>query len=123
MGVVKNPYKFDDNKKEELLQALRDGSRRTAACESVGISRQTFYDALKDNPDFHEKVNQAERDANELVEDALFQAAQAGNVTACQVWLYNRSPDRWADKRQAEHKITGNIKHEFVAEWGGDSED
>ncbi len=51
------------------------------------------------DPAFAAAVEQAEMEANELVEDALFQAAQSGNVVACQVWLYNRMPARWQDKR------------------------
>jgi hypothetical protein len=42
---------------------------------------------------------QAELAAHGKVEDALFKAARCGNVTACQVWLHNRGPDRWQDRR------------------------
>ncbi|MBA7649709.1 hypothetical protein ES703_57507 [subsurface metagenome] len=38
-------------------------------------------------------------DAIGKVENALFEAATSGNVTAIQVYLYNRNPERWADKR------------------------
>ena len=55
------------------------------------------------------KAEQAELEANELVENALFQAAIGGNVTACQVWLYNRMPDRWADRRNV--RIGGEPEH------------
>ena len=48
---------------------------------------------------FRDAVDQAEMDANECVEDALFAAAVGGNVTAQQVWLYNRAPERWKDRR------------------------
>jgi hypothetical protein len=53
------------------------------------------------DPKFAEEVERAEMEANETVENALFEAAQSGNVVAIQVWLYNRMPDRWKDKRAA----------------------
>ena len=94
--------KFNDRRKKEFLDALRTGSRRGAAAESVGVTRQTVWYAMQDDTGFAEAVEQAEMDANELVEDALYQAAQSGNVVACQVWLYNRMPARWKDQRNMQ---------------------
>ena len=46
-------------------------------------------------------------EANDLVEDALYQAAISGNVRAIEIWLYNRSPEKWADRRQSKVEMTG----------------
>ena len=100
-------YKFGKHKKEEFINLLKEGARRSAACEAIGISRETFRHHYKDHPDFAHQVEQSEMEANELIEDALFQAAMAGNVTAIQVWLYNRNPDRWADKRTSKVEMSG----------------
>jgi hypothetical protein len=90
--------KFDDHRKAAFLDKLRAGLRRGAAAEAVGVHRNTVSNAIRDDPDFAEAVSQAELDACELIEDALFKAAtQDRNVTAIQVWLYNR----WKDMRQA----------------------
>jgi len=53
------------------------------------------------DPKFAAEVERAEMEANETVENALYEAALSGNVVACQVWLYNRTPERWKDKRAA----------------------
>jgi hypothetical protein len=42
--------------------------------------------------EFKKAISQAELEANQKVENALFEAAMSGNVTAIQVWLYNRMP-------------------------------
>jgi hypothetical protein len=95
------PYKFDAQKREAYLQKLREGCRRGRAAEAVGVSRVTVCDAIRDDAAFADAVTQAELDACEPVEDALFKAAtEDRNVTAIQVWLYNRRPDRWKDMRQ-----------------------
>ena len=91
--------KFGSNKKRAFLEALRGGARRGAAAESVGISRETIRLHMHKDDGFRDAVDQAEMDANECAENALFNAAVGGNVTACQVWLYNRAPERWKDRR------------------------
>ena len=111
--MSRKPYKFGNNKKKEFLNMLREGQRRGAACAATGITRETFRQHYNSEPEFADAVNQAEMEANELVEDALFQAAIAGNVTAIQVWLYNRDSDRWADKRQTKMEHTGKDGEEL----------
>jgi hypothetical protein len=56
---------------------------------------------------FAKEVSQAEMLADDEVENALYTAAVSGNVTACQVWLYNRRPDAWADRRNLKAEISG----------------
>lgn len=99
--------KFGAVKRAAFLTALREGSRRGAAAEAVGISRETVRLAYNADPDFAAQVEQAEMDANEPVEDALYQAALAGNVVAAQVWLYNRMPERWQDRRRVDATHSG----------------
>lgn len=97
--------KFDALKREAFLDLLRKGIRRVNACKKVGITRPTFNKCMNNNPKFAEEVSQAEMDANELIEQALFNTALKGNPTAQQVWLYNRDPERWSDKRNSDLDI------------------
>jgi hypothetical protein len=97
--------KFDAARREIFLDLLRKGVRRTQACKKAGISRPTFNKCMNNNKKFAAEVAQAETDANELVEQAMFSSALKGNVTAQQVWLYNRDPDRWSDKRNSQLDI------------------
>jgi hypothetical protein len=107
--VSKNPYKFTAVKREKFIKLLADGSRRGTAAQAVGISRAQVCNYAKDNPQFALAMNEAEMESNEPVEDALYQAALSGNVVAIQVWLYNRMPDRWADRRKVDLKHEGEL--------------
>jgi hypothetical protein len=91
--------KFNQTKKKVYLESLRQGLRRGKAAEAAGVSRVIVWMHMRDDPEFAALVDQAELDACEIVEDALFQKARQGNIVACQVWLYNRHPDRWKDQR------------------------
>ena len=91
--------KFDTIKKGEYLALLRQGHTRGLAASLVGIHRATVSTHMKRDKGFAEAVSEAESDAIGKVENALFEAATSGNVTAIQVFLYNRDPKRWSDKR------------------------
>lgn len=100
--------KFGTQKKAAFLDKLREGARRYQAAKEIGVSRETIRLHLHKDPAFAQAVDEAEMEANEHVEDALFKAATKGNVVACQVWLYNRCPDRWMDRRQ-EMKLKAEL--------------
>ncbi|MGB3944540.1 MAG: hypothetical protein WBK88_07100 [Methanothrix sp.] len=96
--------KFDAIRKAAFLEKLSTGMGRSAACASIGITRTTFRNHYDRYESFRIAVNETEVKLNDDVEAALFNAAIGGNVVACQVWLYNRAPDRWADKRNIQIK-------------------
>jgi len=95
------PYKFTEERKKAYLELLRGGGRRHASARAIGISPWTAVNHMNNDPEFRAAVEQAEMEANENVENALYEAALAGNVTAIQVWLYNRAAGLWSDKRVA----------------------
>jgi hypothetical protein len=99
--------KFGPKARESYLNELRQGLRPGQAARNAGTSRWTVSGYRRNHPEFAELENDAMQDSIELVEDALFQAAISGNVTACQVWLYNRSPDQWRDMRARDALAPG----------------
>lgn len=105
--------RFGVAKREAYLEALRDGQRRVAAARFVGVAPSTVTRFAKEHPEFARAIDEAEMEANEVVEDALYQAAASGNVIACQVWLYNREPDRWMDMRRIgiNQQVSGEVDH------------
>ncbi len=93
--------KFNDAKRARILEALRTGHHRSSATRSAGLTYETLRARMRADPEFAREVENAEEDAHEAVEDALLRKAVAGDLVAIQVWLYNRSPDRWKDRRRA----------------------
>ncbi len=106
--------KFTAALQDAYLDALREGKRRGQAARDVGIHRSTIVDYRKLDATFAAEEVLAERDAIEQVEESLFQAALAGNVTAIQVFLYNRAPERWADRRNVAVTGAGGGPVEYV---------
>jgi hypothetical protein len=99
--------KFTPKAREEYLAGLRQGLRPGKAANNAGVSRWTVGNYRRAHADFADAERDAMLDSVEMVEDALFQAAVSGNVTACQVWLYNRAPDQWRDMRARDAVAPG----------------
>jgi hypothetical protein len=83
----KAPPQFNLARQQEFLAHLRNGMRRGAAAELLGFSRMTVMNYIGEHPEFESQVTDAEGQANEHVEEALFQAAVSGNVGACRAWM------------------------------------
>ena len=101
------PRRFGVAKRRTFVALVEQGLRRTAAAKQVGVSYQTIWRHLQSDEAFATAVDEAEMHVDDQVVDALFEAATGGNVVACQVWLYNRRPEVWADRRhqKLEHTV------------------
>jgi hypothetical protein len=88
-------YKFNEKTREDFLSLLRCGNSRKSALDAVGITRHTLRNHMLADSDFAKAVEDAETDAVDMVEDALFDKCSRGNVTAIIFFLANRRPDRW----------------------------
>jgi hypothetical protein len=72
---------------EEFLDHLRQGMRRGATAQLLGFGRMTITNYIEDHPEFEKRVLDAESEATEHVQEALYQAAVSGNVSAARAWL------------------------------------
>jgi len=73
----------------EFLEHLRNGMRRGAAAYAMGLTRMEVADFIAEdgNEDFEKAVLDAEGEAHEHVEEAIWQAAVSGSVAAARLWL------------------------------------
>ena len=99
--------KFDKQKKLRYLELLSDGIGRIKASKDVGVHIVTVERHINKNQAFKDACSLAEMEADEEVENALFEAARSGNVAAAFGWLYNRRPERWQDRRNLRTEISG----------------
>lgn len=69
------------------LEHIRNGMQRGAAAEALGLSRRKVREWILTHPAFEASVQDAETDAIEHVQEALYQAAINGSVSAARTWL------------------------------------
>ena len=105
------PYKSDEMARFFEVYK-RKGCNVTAACDAVGISRETYYKWRKDK-EFDQKCKEVEESLIDMAEVQLIKNIREGNQRAVEFFLKNRASERWKDKREQE--ITGEgIKVEFA---------
>mgnify|MGYP000932170085 CR=1 FL=1 len=107
------PWDVDPDKKKKLLDAIRAGNFRSAACGYAGIQYRTFQKWLakgRAQPGskygaFLREILEAEKSA-EVEAVALVKAASRKNWKAAAWWLSTRF-DRWKKTDRLEHTGAG----------------
>jgi len=81
-------------KKKEFLQKYADLAWNISyACKSVGITRATFYNWMKDE-DFANEFLTLKEEIKDYAESKLVEQVQAGNMTAIIYYLKTQAKDR-----------------------------
>lgn len=108
---------FTPDKQAEYLAALARGLRRSKAAALASVNYATVTAYRKKDPAFAAAEAEAEAQACEAIEDALWETAAGGHMTAMMFWLQNRAPDRWKDMRRVTKEVThsGTVAHALEA--------
>lgn len=112
-----NSYKKEPPKKRELstktrkkrfLDALHASlGNISEAAKAVGINRRTYYDWLKDDPDFAQAAENISEAQVDLVEGKLLERIKEGDTTATIFYLKTKGKKRgWSEKLEIEAKIS-----------------
>lgn len=94
---------FDDftpELREQYLGHIRNGMRRGAAGETLGLERWVALGYIQQHPEFEARVIDAEDEAIEHIEEAIYQSAASGNFPAAKLWLERTENQR--KRRQAK---------------------
>ncbi len=96
------PDQFDEMaSRERFIELVAMGVSPVNAGIEVNWSPMQTKRKMKE-PEFADIIQGALERANASVEEALYARALAGNVSAMQMWLFNREPDRWRDVKRIE---------------------
>ena len=76
----------------------------TSACKALGLSRQTHYNWMKDDPEYKSAVESIEDMAIDFAESQLHQQIQNGEVSSTIFFLKTKGKKRGYVERQ---EITG----------------
>jgi len=99
---------------EQLLETVKkwitEGNYVTTACQSVGISKATFYNWMGKGEKatgglfrkFYEAVQEATAKAEQKYVGVITDAANKGTWYAAAWWLERRYPDRWGRRERLD---------------------
>ena len=120
--MVGRPSKRTPEREARLLDALRAGNTRRAACHYAAITEVTFETWCKRYFDFFDAVQKAEADAEVRMVAQIAQAAQTGTWQAAAWWLERRRGEDFARRDRVEVTIRQQAER-LAAELGLDAAD
>jgi len=80
----------------------RDGLTYEQIANNIGIDVSTLYRWREKNSNICNAIKKGREVADYEVENALFQNALSGNVTAQIFWLKNRQKEKWREKQEID---------------------
>ena len=102
--------KTEQLKKEQLLTALEKSlGIVSTACESVGISRTTYYKYYNEDKDFKRSVDGISDIALDCAESQLFELIKEKNITAIIFYLKTKGKKRGYIEKQESSDNSNNI--------------
>ena len=92
--------KFDEDRREAYLNALRDGNLKHASARIAGVSYKTIERYRAANEEFHKDERIAQAEASEQVEKVLHDMALEGDLGAIKIWLHAHAKSTYNDKKE-----------------------
>jgi hypothetical protein len=106
MGVPQANQKskaLKENKKGPFLIAFAHYGQVSGAAEAVGISRDTVYEWIKNDPSFAKSFSESKEVTADKLEGVLFRKAFSdGDVNATKMLLQSLRPEKFTDRHKVE---------------------
>lgn len=99
--------------KQQFLELLLEGRGPLPAGLEIGWSPLRIRQVCAD-PEIAQLMTFIGQHMDQSVQYALYRAAMGGNVTAQQIWLFNRDPEHWKDTKRVVHEGEVRIGAEVV---------
>ena len=99
-----------EHTKKALLEALEKSlGVVTTACKLVGVTRTTFYQYVKDDPEFAEAVKDIDEVTIDFAESQLHKQIKDGNTTATIFYLKTKGKKRgYVEKTEIDFSTDNN---------------
>jgi hypothetical protein len=116
--ALKKGAKKTELQKKAVLEALESSLGVVSeAVKMVGIHRATFYEWLKNDPEFKKEVDNINETAIDCAETALYRKIKSGDTTAIIFYLKTKGKKRgYVEKSEVEFTQSGPDLSELTTE-------
>ena len=108
------PNRTEQHKKAVLAALEQSLGVVTEACRTAGIGRVTFYEWLKNDPEFKRQVESIEDIALDFAESALHQQIRDGEVSSTIFYLKTKGKKRGYIEKTEQEVTVNKIEVEFI---------
>lgn len=102
-----DPYKYSPETEAKLIEAFSKSFNIKEACQFAGISRDTYYEWLKDIEGFEATMEEAKAQPLKKAKSVIDTALKAGDISTAKWYVERRDPDF---KPKAEVDNTHELK-------------
>jgi transposase len=117
--VAGRPSKRTPEREKRLLDAIRAGSTRKAACAYAGISDETLANWCRRSLDFLDALARAEAEYEVKCNAIISQAAQT-DARHAEWWLERRRPEEYGRKDRIDLNVIRSEAERLARELGLD---
>lgn len=104
-------------RKDLMIKALDKKLGNIAlACQEVGIARSTYYDWMKNDPEFEARVRDTKETCIDFVESSLLNQIKNGNTSATIFYLKCMAGHRGYVENQVIHSYNQNLNVDMTPE-------
>lgn len=95
-----------------LVAAFQNGLSKTQAFRYAGISKDTYYRAIKTDEEFADKMRVAQERLNFRAREVVAKSIEGGDVRTAQWWLERKQKDEFSQRKETTGSGGGAIKVE-----------
>ncbi len=88
----------------KLVAAFQNGLTKTQAFRYAGISKDAYYDGMKRDSEFADKMRAAQEHLNFKSREVIAKAIESGSDLNARWWLERKAKDEFSPRRE----VTGN---------------
>jgi hypothetical protein len=105
-----------DSKKRALVEALKANLGNVLkSCEVAGVSKSSYYNWMKEDPEFAEAVEEVDNVQFDFVQSKLFEQVEEGNTACIIFYLKTKGKKKgYSEKEDRDDNLNINIR--FVDE-------
>ena len=96
----------------KLVTAFQNGLSKKQAIRYAGISKDAYYNGVKRDKEFADKMSDAQWRPNMRAREVIVQAINSGDTKAAQWWLERKEKDEFTLRRETTGAGGGAIKVE-----------
>lgn len=96
----------------KLVTAFQNGLNKKQAIRYAGISRDAYYDRVKKDKEFADKMREAQWRPSMKAREVVVQAINSGDTKAAQWWLERKEKDEFTLRRETTGAGGGAVKFE-----------
>ena len=111
MAKAGRPPSIDEEKTKLLEKHFRDGAHIYEACESCKVPVSTYYDTLKRDPIFSDRMDLAQEYVTEIARAVVSrQITTRRDADTAKWWLERRAKDKFSTRSE----LSGDLKEDIT---------